>query len=197
VIGSLRGRLLDRDPRGEVLVEVGGVGYRVLVPTPTLSACDGLGAEVFLWTHLYVREGVQCLYGFATREERACFEALLGARGVGPSLALALLSAHSPASLREAVAAGDLDALCAVPGVGRKTAARLLVELKARLALPEAVAGDGPVPDGAGSRAEVRAALAALGYGHDEVRDVLAGLPADGAVPDLLRLALQHLGARR
>lgn len=184
-------------------MEVGGVGYRVLVPTGTLAALGEVGSEVFLWTHLYVREGVQCLYGFAAREERICFEALLGARGVGPTLALALLSAHSPPELRDIVAAGDVDALCAVPGVGRKTAARLMVELKARLEVPElamaldGAAGSGGAAEGGSVREELRAALAALGYGPEEVRDVLRGLPPEGDVGDLLRTALQHLGAAR
>lgn len=200
MIGSLRGRLLDRSPRGEVLVEVGGVGYRVVVPTGTLAALGEVGSEVFVWTHHYVREGAVCLYGFATREERTLFEALLGARGVGPALALALLSAHSPASLREALATGDLDALCTVPGVGRKTAARLMVELKARLEVADAAATPAPgAPngDGGAARAELRAALASLGYGPEEVREALRALPADGDVAALLRMALQHLGAAR
>jgi Holliday junction DNA helicase RuvA len=203
VIGSLRGRLLDRSLRGEVLVEAGGVGYRVLVPTGTLAGLGEVGAEVFLWTHLCVRDGAPSLYGFATREERICFEALIGAHGVGPALALAILSVHSPASLREAVAADDAEALCAVPGVGRKTAARLMVELKSRLDVPElamaldGAASGGPAGDGAGGRAELRAALAALGYGPDEVRAVLPALPPDGEVSELLRAALRLLGLPR
>jgi holliday junction DNA helicase RuvA len=198
VIGSVRGTLLDRSLRGEVLVEDGGgVGYRVLVPTSTLADLGELGSPVFLHTHLHVREDALTLYGFATREERICFEALLGAHGVGPALALAVLSAHSPTSLRQALADDDVDALTVVPGVGRKTAARLVLELKARLDVPEleialdrAAAGSGTA---GGDRSDVRQALAALGYGPDEVREVLRELPPEGDVADLLRQALRLL----
>lgn len=203
MIGSVRGRLIDRTLRGEVLVDVAGVGYRVLVPTGTLEALGELGATVFLHTHLHVRDDALTLFGFATREERICFEALLGAHGVGPSLALAVLSAHSPSSLRAALADDDVDALTVVPGVGKKTAARLLLELKARLDVPELeLALDGPsvVGNGAGAsgaRSDLRAALAGLGYGPDEVHHVLRELPPEGDVETLLRDALRLLGATR
>ena len=137
------------------------------------------------------------------KSERACFEALIGAHGVGPAVALALLSVHSPVALRRAVATDDLDALMLVPGIGKKTAARLLIELKARLDLdldePDlALVGARGRPSAAGgARNEVRAALAGLGYGQDEVRDVLAVLPDDGAVEDLLRTALRQLAGTR
>jgi Holliday junction DNA helicase RuvA len=199
MIGSLRGTLLEKTLRGEVLVDVSGVGYRALVPTGTLASVGDVGGEVFVHTHLHVREDALTLYGFATREERICFEALLGAHGVGPTLALAVLSAHSPASLRQALADDDVDALTVVPGVGKKTAARLLLELKTRLDVPELeMALDGPTPAvGGDGRGEVRAALASLGYGPDEVRAVLRELPAEGEVEDLLRHALKLLAAVR
>ena len=139
MIGSLRGVLLDRFAKGELLVEVGGVGYRVVVPTGTLGAVGELGAPVFLHVHTAVREDAIVLYGFATAEERTCFEALVGAHGVGPALALAILSVHSPSALRRVVLNDDVDALTEVPGVGKKTAARLLLELKSRLELPDVV----------------------------------------------------------
>ena len=132
MIGSVRGTVLERTPAGEVLVEVGGVGYRVLVPSGTLAAAEP-GTATFLVTHLHVRDDAMVLYGFATREERDTFEILIATTGVGPKLALAMLSAHSPNSLRRAVADGDLDALCLVPGVGKRTAQRLLVDLRSRL----------------------------------------------------------------
>jgi Holliday junction DNA helicase RuvA len=178
-----------------VLIEVGGVGYRVTVPTSTLVPLE-LGAPAFLHVHTHVREDAIVLYGFATREQRRCFEALVGAHGVGPSLALAILSAHSPASLQRAVLADDIDALVLVPGVGRKTAARLLIELKARLDVPDL--GTEPTTatrGGAGVRAEVRAALAGLGYGPEEVRQVLQSVPAEGATEEVLRAALRELAA--
>jgi Holliday junction DNA helicase RuvA len=203
MIGSLRGLLLDRSAAGEVLVEVGGVGYRVTVPATTLAALGDLGGPVFLHVHTHVREDAIVLYGFATRDERVCFEALLGAHGVGPALGLAILSAHTPTSLARALATDDVDALTLVPGVGKKTAARLLIELKARLDLEIdlslVVAGaNGNGPGGGPSpHAEVRAALAGLGYGPDEVRAALAGLPDGGEVPDLLKSALRQLAVAR
>ncbi|MBA3655459.1 MAG: Holliday junction branch migration protein RuvA, partial [Actinobacteria bacterium] len=122
MIGSLRGVVLDRFASGELLVEVGGVGYRVTVAAGTHAVIDGVGAPVFLHVHTHVREDAIVLYGFTTADERACFEALLGAHGVGPALAINILSSLSPVSLRRAVSTDDVDALTVVPGVGRKTA---------------------------------------------------------------------------
>ena len=171
-----------------MIVEVGGVGYRVSVPT---SVCGrsraGTGSEVFLHVHTHVREDAIVLYGFAHADERRCFEALLGAHGVGPSLALAILSSLSPASLSTAVLEDDVDTLCLVPGVGKKTAARLLLELKARLDLPT-LGGDGADGGTGGSpRGEVRAALVELGYGPDEIRGVLEVVDEDEPVEEMLR----------
>ena len=203
MIGSLRGVVLDRTTAGDLLVEVGGVGYRVTVSAPTLAAVGELGAPVFLHVHTHVRDDAIVLYGFAGADERSCFEALLGAHGVGPALALAILSALSPAALRRALAGDDVDALTAVPGVGKKTATRLLLELKSRLDLdggePDLVAlGTATNGNGTSSaRAEVRAALAGLGYGPDEVRTAVQGLDDDAPVDELLRTALKHLAAAR
>jgi Holliday junction DNA helicase RuvA len=205
VIGSLRGVLLCRSVRkdgaGEVLVEVGGVGYRVVVPAGAVVAMGELGSAAFFHVHTRVREDAIVLYGFPTGEEKDCFETLIGAHGVGPAVALALLSVHSPAALRRAVLAGDRGALTIVPGVGPKTAARLLVELKARFDDDDSAGEDdeqGPVSgDGQGSRREVRVALAGLGYGGDEIRAVLGGLPAEGDTAELLRVALRQLGRSR
>ena len=195
MIGSLRGTLLDRQPT-EVLVDVNGVGYRVLVSPSTLVDLGPPGGTVVLHTHLHVREDALTLYGFSTRDERDCFEALIGAHGVGPALAAAILSVHRPSSLRSVLASDDVDSLCLVPGVGKKTAARLLLELKARLDLPEGdvlaiVGADG------GTRAEVREALASLGYGPQEISDALRDLADDGDVARLLKDALSRLGSVR
>jgi Holliday junction DNA helicase RuvA len=199
VIGWLRGELLARTLEGELLVDVGGVGYRVSVPTPLLARAGEQGDEVRLHVHTHVREDAIVLYGFATADERRCFEALVGAHGVGPSLALAVLSMLTPADLTRAVMEEDLGVLCEVPGVGRKTAARLVLDLRSRLEL-SALNGS-EVPGGAGvapnARAEVRAALVELGYGPDEIRRALDGMPAEGAVEDLLRQALRELAAAR
>ena len=198
MIGLLRGRVVDRTRRGEILVDVGGVGYRASVTPRTLASLGTPSSEVVLHTHLHVREDALVLFGFPTADERECFEALIGARGVGPALALAILSVHTPTQLSQALAEGDVDALTLVPGVGRKTAARLLLDLKDRLAVPDldpvAVPGaDGSAP----ARADLRAALAGLGYAPDEVSSVLRELPAEGAVDDLLRTALRLLSAAR
>jgi Holliday junction DNA helicase RuvA len=208
VIGSLRGVLLDRTvrgdhPSGEALVEVGGVGYRVHLPASALARLGEVGSPVFLHIHTHVREDAIVLYGFPTREERLCFESLLAAHGVGPAVALALLSIHSPAALRRAVAAEDAAAFTMVPGVGAKTASRLLIELKSRLDfdldLPALVSvGNGASGASAGSaRAEVRVALAGLGYGADEVRQALGQLPEEGPLDEMLRAALRHLAGAR
>ena len=194
MIGSLRGTILDRAIGGEVLVEVAGVGYRVAVPSGAFATLEP-GGPAFLFTHLVVREDALSLYGFPDREQRDTFEALMSATGVGPKLALAILSAHSPSALRRAVIEGDLDALTLVPGVGKRTAQRLMIELAAKLGTtaPDLEAVDG----GPSARAEVRAALEGLGYGADEVREVLGALPADGAVEVLLKEALKLLAIDR
>ena len=209
MIGSLRGRLLDRGT-SEVLVEVTGVGYRVTIAPTTAVALGELGDEVFVWIHHHVREDAETLYGFASRDERVTFEALIGAHGVGPALALAILSVHAPAALTRILLEDDVAALCLVPGVGKKTAARLLVELKSRLDIPDAdlasavsagsngagatgVGGLGP----ASARADVRAALAGLGYTGDEIREATLDLPDDGDAAELLRAALSRLATGR
>ena len=195
MIGFLRGTLIDRTPT-EVLIDVQGVGYRVLVSPATIASLGEPGTTAVVHTHLHVREDALTLYGFPTRDERSCFEALIGAHGVGPALALAILSVHRPASLREVLATDDVDGLCLVPGVGKKTAARLLLELKARLDLPDGDLAAVIGPD-AGPRLEVREALVALGYGPEEVRDALRDLPLEGDVQHLLKDALARLASVR
>ncbi|HCB34206.1 MAG TPA: Holliday junction branch migration protein RuvA, partial [Acidimicrobiaceae bacterium] len=161
MIGSLRGRVADVDPEGELLVDVAGVGYRVAVSPATLVAAGDVDGEVELWVSQAVRDDVPRLFGFLTRDERVCFEQLLGAHGVGPALALAVLSHLSPDDLRRAVLADDHKALTLVPGVGQRTAQRMLIDLKAKLGLPTAVALVG-APASGGAAAEVRAALEAM-----------------------------------
>lgn len=196
MIARLRGTLVHRSPRGEVVLDVAGVGYRISVSPATLVALGAIGEDVVVHTHLHVREDALTLFGFATADARDCFESLLGAHGVGPGLALAILSTHGPDELRRVVFDGDLDALTLVPGVGRKTAARLLLELKSRLDMPEGLDVESTMPNGT-SRAEVRDALAALGYQPEEVRRAMGDLPPDGDVTSLVRHALQTLGASR
>jgi Holliday junction DNA helicase RuvA len=195
MIGSLRGTVLERSPAGEVVIEVGGVGYRVLVP---LGALETLlpGEPAFLCTHLHVRDDAMVLYGFSSRDERDTFEVLIGATGVGPKLALAILSVHTPSGLRRALVDDDLDALTLVPGIGKRTAQRLFLDLKARLEVPDLVPASDDV-ERSSHRADVREALVGLGYAAEEVREVLARLPDDGAIEDLVRDALRQLATVR
>ena len=202
MIGSLRGTVLERTDASTALVEVGGVGYLVTV-TPRTLADLHVGAAAFLYVHHHIREDGQTLFGFLHRTERATFQVLIGTHGIGPSLALAILATHTPSALVEIVAGSDLGALTLVPGVGKKTAERLLVELRNRLDLPilDGVdgAGAGGGEGGGSAVGSVREALAGLGYGHDEIRDALrevgGGDASDAAA--LLREALKVLGSRR
>ena len=190
---------MARTTDAEVIVDVGGVGYRVTVTPALVAAVGESGSPVELHVHTHVREDAIILYGFATADERRCFEALIGAHGVGPALALSVLSALRPPDLVRAVLEEDLGSLCTVPGIGRKTAARLVLDLRSRLELP-AFAGTG-VPGGEGApseaRGEVRAALAELGYGPDEIRRALDAGESEGTVEDLLRQALRELAGAR
>jgi holliday junction DNA helicase RuvA len=200
VIGLLRGAVVQRCAEGEVIVDVGGVGYRVSVTPATAAALMAPGsAEAVLYIHTHVREDAIVLYGFVHDDERRCFEVLLGSHGVGPALALAIMAVLSPASLSTAVIEDDLDTLCTVPGIGRKTAARLLIELKSRLDLPDLsleLGRSSSVGAGRTSRSEARAALSELGYGPEEIRGALDGLRDDVGVEEMLRLALRELAGR-
>ncbi|MCB0954676.1 MAG: Holliday junction branch migration protein RuvA [Ilumatobacter sp.] len=196
MIGSLRGTVLERTDDGQVLLEVGGVGYLVAVTPRTLAELEP-GSSAFLHVHHHIREDAQTLFGFLHRDERTTFQVLIATHGIGPALALAILGTHGPGALVDIVASNDLGALTLVPGVGKKTAERLLVELRNRLSLPML----DPVPAGGGGGAsvvgDVRDALAGLGYGPEEIRDVLRDLPATGDAAGLLRDALKLLGAKR
>jgi len=210
VIGLLRGPVVLRSGEGEVIVDVAGVGYRVTVTPATAAALTTAGTsgtpdEANLFVHTHVREDAIVLYGFVHDDERRCFEVLLGSHGVGPALALAIMAVLSPAALSTAVLEDDIETLCTVPGVGRKTAARLLIELKSRLDLPDlSLETGGAALTGAGleqrtsrtSRAEARAALSELGYAPDEIRGALDGLRDDVGVEEMLRLALRELASR-
>jgi Holliday junction DNA helicase RuvA len=193
VIGSLRGSVLERTTEGEVLLEVGGVGYLVTVSSRVFAELEP-GTSVFLYVHHHIREDAQTLYGFASRDDRSTFQALIGTHGIGPALAVAILATHPPAALFDVVSDNDATALTLVPGIGKKTAQRLIIELRDRLSVPVLDSGDGT---SVSAVADVRDALAGLGYGTDEIRDVLRELPTDGDSATLLRDALKMLGARR
>lgn len=196
MIGSLRGVVLDRADDSTVLIEVGGIGYIVTVTPRTLAELEPT-SPVFIYVHHHIREDAQLLFGFLHRDERATFQVLIATHGVGPSLALAILGTHSPAALVDIVATSDLGALTLVPGVGKKTAERLLVELRSRLSLPLL----DPMPSAGAAQpsvvGNVREALTGLGYSSDEVRDVLRDIRVHDDAATLLRDALTLLGARR
>ena len=206
MIGSLRGTVLERNTDSEALLEVGGVGYLVTVTPRTLAELEP-GATVFLHVHHHIREDAQLLFGFLRRDERTTFQILVATHGVGPSMAMAILGTHAPHSLVDIVASSDIASLTLVPGVGKKTAERLLIELKSRLNLPILDPVGSHAADGGGSSAlsDVREALYGLGYAPEEVRDTLREMTGrDGADEDgrasaatMLREALQLLGARR
>lgn len=194
---SVRGRLLGKEPT-RCVVEAGGFGWSIGVPLSTAERLPEVGAEVFLRLHLVVPErgGEWRLFGFVTDDERRLFRACLGVSGVGPSTALALLAGMPPAALRAAVAGGDVAALTRIKGVGRKTAERLVVELRDALApggdaAPPLAAPSGPLADAA-------AALAALGLDPAEVADRLRKLPDAASLPveEVVRRALRPARGR-
>ena len=194
MIGSLRGSVLERLDDGRVLVEVAGVGYLVTVTPRTLAELEPT-SPVFLYVHHHIREDTQTLFGFLRRDERAAFDILIATHGIGPALAVAILGTHSPTALVDIVAGNDLGGLTLVPGVGKKTAERLLVELRNRLSLPML---DPLSTNGSGTNVgNVREALSGLGYASEEIREAMRELPESASAEELLRDALRLLGARR
>jgi Holliday junction DNA helicase RuvA len=194
MIGSLRGIVLERTGDTTVLLEVGGVGYFVTVTPRTLAELEPT-TTAFLHIHHHIREDAQTLFGFLRRDERSTFEVLIATHGVGPSMAMSILGTHGPSALVDIVAGRDLGALTLVPGVGKKTAERLLVELGNRLHLPMI---DPIAPAvGASTVSDVREALLGLGYTEGEIREVLREVPTDGESSVVLRDALKSLGAKR
>ncbi len=197
MIGLLRGRLLEKRPN-QVILDVAGVGYLVAVPLSTFAALGELHAEVTLLIHTHVREDALSLYGFLSQREKHLFELLLGASGVGPTLALKILSGMNVEELVPAIRTGDLARLTKIPGVGRKTAERMVVELKDKL---EAVAveAEKPAPASpAGVESDVKSALINLGY-DERTADAAVGKAKSEAgstnFERLLRVALGTLTA--
>jgi Holliday junction DNA helicase RuvA len=190
MIGRLRGTLVDKSD-GSVVVEVGGVGYIVAVTPRTLMNLPPRGEQAVLHTHLHVREDQLSLFGFDTTADKDLFALLLGVSGVGPKVGLAILATMTPDQLRMAVVSGDTPALTAVPGIGKRSAEKLMVELRPKMeASLDTTTGAGPISD-------VREALSGLGYGPDEIRDTLATMPQDLSIEDLLKRSLQQLGKGR
>lgn len=191
MIGRLHGKLLEKNPP-QILIDVSGVGYEVDVPMSTFCNLPEVGGELTLHTHFVVREDAQLLYGFATLAERAVFRALIKISGVGPKIALALLSGITVDQLKDAVDRGETGLLTKVPGIGKKTAERLVLELKGKLAGTGAATAAAAAPT-SGARADVAAALIALGYSEREAAAATKKLPEDCTVNDGLRLALKSL----
>ena len=197
MIASLDGTLLAQDD-SSVVVGVGGVGFRVRVPTTVLDRSGPIGSPISLATHLHVRENELALYGFASEAERELFEQLLTVKGVGPRMALAILSRINPDTLRSAIASGQVDVLTQVPGIGRRTAQQMIVDLKGKLDL--ASVGLAPAPTGLGfADTEVIEALTGLGYSVAEAQAALRGLPTDQPLTteEKVFLALQSFGGGR
>lgn len=188
MIGRLSGRLLAKHPP-QIVIDVQGVGYEIDVPMSTLYQLPASGAEVTLFTHLIVREDAHQLYGFATESERAVFRQLLRISGVGARTALAVLSGMSVADLQQAVTTQDSGRLTKIPGIGKKTAERLMLELRHRLELT----GIAPAGEAAESGNDIVNALLALGYNDREAAWALKQLPAGASVTEGIRQALKLL----
>ena len=189
MIARLTGVLTEKAPP-HVLVDVNGVGYEVQVPMSTFYNLPELGSKVTLLTQFIVREDAQQLFGFLTQAERESFRELIKISGVGPRIALALLSGLSSAELAQAVAAQDTSRLVKVPGIGKKTAERLLLELKGKLAPALATPGFAAASD---SQSDILQALVALGYSDKEAQAALKQLPPDVSVSDGIKQALKAL----
>jgi Holliday junction DNA helicase RuvA len=189
MIGKLTGTLAAKNPP-EVLVDCGGVGYEVLVPMSTFYNLPALGEKVSLLTHLIVREDAHLLYGFATNDERAGFKQLVKISGVGPRTALSILSGMSVADIALAVAKQDAARLTKIPGIGKKTAERLLLELKGKLGDALTTGGVSVAND---NQSDILQALVALGYSDRDAGLALKALPADAGVSEGIKLALKSL----
>ena len=189
MIGKLTGTLLEKNPP-EVLLDCHGVGYEVQVPMSTFYNLPALGERVSLLTQFIVREDAQLLYGFASVQERAAFRELIKVAGVGPRTALAVLSGMGVADLAQAITLQEAGRLVKVPGIGKKTAERLLLELKGKLGAELSGAAALAKSDAQG---DILQALLALGYNDKEAAAALKALPADVAVSEGIRLALKSL----
>lgn len=199
MIYSVSGKLIHTAPNLAV-IECAGVGYACRTTQTTLSRLGKLGSDAFLYTRLSVREDAAELFGFADQDELACFELLITVSGVGPKAALAILSDLTPDRFALLVASGDSSALTKVKGIGKKSAERIVVDLKDKLAKSNPAIKDIPAVPGAVGADELSGALAALlvlGYRQEEVMPVLARLPEDTDAEELIRLTLKEMGRRK
>jgi Holliday junction DNA helicase RuvA len=194
MIAFLTGRVVVK-ASSFALIDVGGVGFRLAMSTRSLAALPAEGDEVTVHTHLHVREDDLSLYGFESDDERALFEQLITVSGVGPKVALAMLSSLQPDALKRALASEDVALLSSVPGIGKKTAQRLIIELKDKLDLPDlASSGGGPEPVAA---AAARDALLSMGFSPAEAAAALRDAPAGASAEQLLKMGLKALGGGR
>jgi len=190
VIGLIHGRIAAKMPP-QLLVDVGGVGYEIEAPMSTFFLLPAVGEEVRLLTHLVVREDAQLLYGFSTEEERRLFRNLLKVSGIGPKIALALLSGISVEGFAHCIQNQDVSALTKVPGIGRKIAERLLIEMRDRLNGAQSLPGATTVPVGTSAEAETFGALVALGYKPAEATRLLKTVEGTATTEEMIRRALQ------
>ena len=189
MIGRLTGQLAEKNPP-EILIDCHGVGYEVLVPMSTFYNLPGLGEKISLFTHFIVREDAQLLYGFGSTAERAAFRLLIKITGIGPRMALSVLSGMSVADLAQAVTLQETGRIIKVPGIGKKTAERLLLELKGKLGADIGV----HVSVTSEAQLDILQALVALGYSDKDAALALKALPQDVGVSDGIKLALKALG---
>ncbi len=189
MIGKLTGTLLEKNPP-QILIDCHGVGYEVDVPMSTFYNLPATGEKVALLTHFVVREDAQILYGFGTHAEREAFRQLIKISGVGPRTALAVLSGMGVADLAQAVTSQETGRIVKVPGIGKKTAERLLLELKGKLGADLPLPGGGAVGDAA---SDIQQALMALGYSDKDAAAALKALPKDVGVSEGIKLALKNL----
>jgi Holliday junction DNA helicase RuvA len=196
VYSFLRGVVESATPT-EVVLDVGGVGYRLLVPLSTYSVLPGGKGEVKLLTHLYVRDAIMDLYGFATQEERAAFVLLLGVSGVGPRVAQAILSTLSVTDIHRAILESDVAAFTKVKGVGKRTGQRIILDLKSKIGTDDGDIGELLGEDGSVSQSDVIDALMALGCTQAQARKAAnkaaTEMPADTPVEERLKFALRHI----
>ena len=193
MIGSLRGRLAHKEPP-HIIVECGGVGYEIETPMSTFLALPGIGSEVFLYTSLVVREDAQTLFGFSTEEEKSLFRSLLKISGVGAKMGLAILSVMTVADFQRCVQYEDTAMLVKIPGVGKKTAERLIIEMRDRIDSASAESGtDKSRTARSDPRNEAFDALISLGYRANEINRLLGRLDiAEKSAEDIIRLALRQ-----
>ena len=191
MIASLRGQVTAVG-EDAIVVEVGGVGYSVHVPTSVRNEVTHIGQPIELHTHLIVRENLLALYGFFTAEEEELFSTLLGVSGIGPRTAMAVLTTFSPETLRGAIAQGDASALTRIPGIGRKTAERLMLDLRDRIDVTSSVLPGAPIDQ---AEVDVINALTALGYSLAEARGAVDSIPEDTqSLDQRILAALRYLG---